>query len=55
MATHDFQANDPLSKVPPGINVEVGSNGTLAVRHDVKGIEEMARRFKEAQTNDEER
>jgi hypothetical protein len=56
-AKHGFQINDPLSKVPPGILVEVGSDGKRRVRHDVNGIEEMCRRINEAtesQSRDED-
>jgi len=56
-AKRGFQINDPLSKVPPGILVEVGNDGNIRVRHDVNGIEEMVKRVNialEKQRKDEE-
>jgi hypothetical protein len=47
-AQHNFMVNGPLSKVPPRILVEVGSDGTTKVRHDVNVIEEMCRKINEA-------
>lgn len=47
-AKRGLQINDPLSKVPPGILVEVSNDGKINVRHDVNGVEEMSRRINEA-------
>lgn len=55
MATHNFQVNDRLSKIPTGIIVELSSDGTHTVRHDVDGLKELERRFNEAQKINEER